>query len=153
MPGWSLPEVKDHNWAYVSVGADGYSTTSGGPAPPELTYLFEPETVDGLLDGETFDSVWLVSVLPVNVTLIAALDGDEVRFVPYTSRPDLLLVENGNWYTAEELTKRLSDCMEIYSGDFTGGLRTIGVAVGVLAVVAILAAVITTILRKKKSCR
>lgn len=100
---WEVPVALDQGAGYASMTETGFSSARSDVPMDDRPYLFDPQTMTELLEGRSFDSVYIASVPRWYANFVAVLDGDEVRLAPFASRPEFWEAENGRWYTVEEM--------------------------------------------------
>lgn len=107
----------DGDWSYYTA-----STTQAGIS--QVQYLFNPNLVtECLSELDSVDSVFALTVSEINIDLLVAASGDEIVFIPFASRPDLLTIENGKKYNAAEIRELIQTYVmtEKSAWEATGG--------------------------------
>lgn len=131
--------------AVVFFGEDSFSTAKSNDPREELTFLHSPEVIEQALASQTYDSVYLTEIPQWYIYFVTLLSGDEVKLMPYASRPEFMVLENGVWYSADEMTAILETFAEDTS---SGGGMNGGVGIWwyeLLPIVAVPAAIIALI--------
>ena len=105
---WIVPIRGGSGCEYVVLGAESYSTVQNANQKEELTFLYSPEVVDAALESKNFDNVYVVEIPQWHVYFVVLLHEGTLELMPFASRPDFLLVENGMWYTRDDMIAVLS---------------------------------------------
>lgn len=130
---WKVPvsnPLSDYAYAIISEQEDGtwgYVTVSGDElVGMDLAYIYNPEETELLISELTFDSIYITSIPAWHIDFITIVSGDDVGFIPYSVRPDLMEIENGKYYTSEEISIKLNDFSASMHYDYDDGVATSG---------------------------
>ncbi len=156
---WKVPVYYgDSDYAYANVGTSGNSpgyTTVYGNADTgnDAPYLFEPEIVPaGMFGREGSTYIVAVSDYGFGMNFVITLTEEEVRLVPYSTRPDFLKLENGMIYSSGEVVTALSELSGSMAwtgfGGGGGGLASNGAPA--IIVITLLSAVLLILWVKRR---
>lgn len=113
---WNIPApVTDDGYAFAIITNKnekdfGYSTVFGDKTALDdipLSYIYEKDSVNSLLETLSFDSVYITSIQSWNIDLVTLISGDSVQFIPYAARPEFFDLKNGTVYSETDMTKIL----------------------------------------------
>lgn len=157
---WEIPvsgNVTGSEYATV-VNVDDFTTTWSEEPLVDKTYLSDPEALNELLEPQTFDSVYITAIPTWTVSFVTIIDGDTVRVAPYAYRSEWMGIENGKWYTSEEMASKLlafQSKMENHAPDAGGGTAS-GIAgnqiIGIMGTISVLCgcAILTLVVALRK---
>lgn len=139
---WKVPVYEDENgYGYAIVGTNddnpGYVTVSADAnALNQAAYLFMDTQVPVESDSG-HASVYIVSVPEYDVDFITIISGETELFIPYSTCPEWLRLNNGEEYSAEDVLAALSSYHSSLSwpasgGDHANNTRLITVSIFVL---------------------
>ena len=151
--------LKQHEWTvwevpvsgakigseYATIGEDGFTTSWSEEPLESMIFLHDRDFIDALLADQRFDSVYITAIPVWSISFVTVVDGSQIRLAPFATRDDLMNVDNGTWYTAEEMTSILSDFNNGMASipENAGGGRGSGVDYNVLfSVIAIVSGIL-----------
>lgn len=140
---WKVPVYEDEDgYGYVIVGTNdenpGYVTVSADAnALNQAAYLFMDTQVPvGVDTGNA--SVYIVSVPECDVDFITIISSETELFIPYSTCPEWIRLNNGEEYSAEDVLAALSGYDVSLSWSASGGgnaNNTLAIASGVFLLI------------------
>ncbi len=111
--GYAIVGTNDENPGYVTVSADGNALN-------QAAYLFMDSQVPAEFET-TNASIYIVSVPEYDVDFITIISNETEIFIPYSTCPEWIQLNNGKGYSAEDVLSALSTYNLSLSWPASGG--------------------------------